>query len=334
MGEFFPKYFFILFVSGFFLAGCNMREDKNQISPLTSGKFAVIQQKIISPKCVTCHSGPSAADGIDLSSYSLIMQSRAVVPHDPEKSSFYLSVAAGRMPKGRERLSQEDQDLIFSWIKDGAKESELQGPSSAQPTFTWISKNILEPKCIVCHNSAKPRGKTDLSSYEALISSEGRKHKPVVSGDAQVSGLYLEVAEHKMPPTPKSLTSQEIDSLSTWITNGALEITPGSPPPSPPGVAPGPPQPTYEWLSKNLLSRRCGNCHGIPFKVANIDFTSYATLMDSKGITMRAVVANSPSQSGIYREILTGHMPPPRKEVSAEETKVIHEWIQSGALKN
>src|SRR5262249_21338913 len=137
---------------------------------------------------------------------------------------------------------------------------------------------------------------------------------PIVAGNPQKSGVYEEIAEDKMPPIPKKLNADELKALHEWIANGAPEVS-GGPVPGPMD----PPTPTYEWLSKFLLGRRCGSCHGIPFKTAKIDFTSYQTLIASKGKSGRALIPNDPEHSTIYIETSTGHMPPKRKTVTESE---------------
>lgn len=323
----------LLVLASFILVSCNSREEKAEISPLEGHRFARIQTAILQPKCVSCHSAASKADGIDLSSYSVLMASGIVIPSKPEASDFYLSLKSGKMPKNGSKISEEELQLVFDWIRNGAGETDTETATGPTPSFQSISSTTLERKCVVCHNSAKPRGKVDLSSFEGLLQSPGNKHKPVVAGNPEASGLFLELHEGKMPPTPRLFNEEELAALYTWIKNGALEVTPGALPQPVPG-APNPPQPTYEWLSRNLLNRRCGSCHGIPYKVGNIDFTSYATLMDSPGIFKKPVVPGNPEESAIYDEPFNQRMPPPRHEVTPDEVDLIRLWILQGAKNN
>jgi mono/diheme cytochrome c family protein len=308
-------------------AACNSHIDKNQ--PAVGGsKYSAIQERIIKPKCLSCHSGVAPADGLDLSSYAGVMSQ--VVAEEPDKSPFYQSVLTGRMPKSRPAISKTDLELIAQWIKGGAKETD-NGLQSMRPTYQWVHKNIFEPRCLVCHNSERPRGHVDFSTYEALIKSTGHDAAPIFPSSIDKSAVYLEVLEQKMPPKPRAITPEEMRVLSDWIVRGAPEFTPGV---IIPGKGePNPPQANYEWLSKNTL-RRCGSCHGVPFKVANVDFTTYQTLIDSPGKETRALVPGDLQKSGIYMEILTGHMPPPQKVLSETELTLLKQWIEAGALNN
>lgn len=207
-------------------------------------------------------------------------------------------------------------------------------PLGSAPTasYAWISKNVFQTRCVVCHNSTVPRGKVDLSSYEGLMSSAGaHDKKPIVAGDADNSVLYREVSEQKMPPAPRKLTAEEQKALGDWILAGAPEKTEGVVLPAP--GQPNPPQANYEWLSKNAL-RRCASCHGAPFRVANVDFTSYATLLASPAKGRRALVPGDPEKSGIFHETSVGDMPPERYGLNEEEVRVVREWIQEGAKNN
>ncbi len=212
-------------------------------------------------------------------------------------------------------------------------QSEVLSPvgEGPQPTFKWVAKNVFDTRCVICHNAAKPRAKVDLSSYEGLVASKGNKLNPIVAGDAEKSGVFIEMNEAKMPPEPKLFSADEIKALETWIAAGAPEKTPGVV--LPPQGAPNPPQANYEWLSANSL-RRCGSCHGIPFKVANVDFTSYATLMASTGKKLKPLTPGDPAHSAIYDEVLRGKMPPKRHGLTPDELKVVQQWINAGALNN
>ncbi len=326
------------------LSACNYERTKNIEDPATTttaSRFAVIQKNIIEPKCLACHSANNPADGINLSTYADVMNSKTVIPGKPQESKLFTSVANGRMPRGRAALPTDEIQLIQKWITDGAHEveNEVGNPvpaPEAVPTYQWISKNVLEKKCLICHNTAKPRGKVDLSSYEALMASTGNKTKPVIAGNAEASTLYLEIEEQKMPPNIKKLDEAEMKALHDWILVGAPApvVTPAPSPVPGPSPTPTPPEPTYAWLSKNVLSRRCGSCHGIPYKLAKIDFTSYETLLGSPGKNGKPLVPSDPEHSTIYTIVQAGHMPPPRKEMTEEEIRIVKQWINEGAKNN
>lgn len=102
--------------------------------------YASIREKILVPKCIDCHSGPNSPHGLDLSSYSKVLDQShfppLVVPGKPEQSSLYSSVSSGKMPKNSASLSSEELDAISTWIKNGARENEDQPAPVPSPTPT------------------------------------------------------------------------------------------------------------------------------------------------------------------------------------------------------
>lgn len=87
-------------------------------------------QPIFTANCVSCHGGTS---GVTLSSYSAVMNSvgtgyetKIVVPGEPDQSPLVDKIEpnpdiGSRMPQGN-ALSDEEINLIRSWIEEGANE--------------------------------------------------------------------------------------------------------------------------------------------------------------------------------------------------------------------
>jgi mono/diheme cytochrome c family protein len=80
--------------------------------------FTSINQTIIQPMCISCHSGAAAPRGVDLSTYSGVVAQ--VVPNNPDSSQLYKSVANGSMPPNGPALSSAQLQQITSWISAGA----------------------------------------------------------------------------------------------------------------------------------------------------------------------------------------------------------------------
>ncbi len=83
-------------------------------------KFAEVKP-IFDQNCAGCHGGRAPKAGIDLSSYSGIMDSRAVTPGNPDRSRIMREIRSGKMPPAGP-LAQELVDKLAKWIADGAKE--------------------------------------------------------------------------------------------------------------------------------------------------------------------------------------------------------------------
>lgn len=84
---------------------------------------------------------------------------------------------------------------------------------------------LLKEKCVACHDPDKVRGGLDVSSYAKLM--EGGASGAVVKpGDADGSRLF-QVVSHKvqpfMPPKSDMIPTKYLDTIKTWISQGAPE---------------------------------------------------------------------------------------------------------------
>ena len=123
--------YLFLFLIGLLLSGCGeIQSYPNQdfinagVAAPTVTTFSVLNQNIIQPLCIACHSGPTASQGIDLSSYSAMMASGVVIAGNSTGSLIYQMVATGLMPQGGPTLSTAQRNEIVneigSWIDAGA----------------------------------------------------------------------------------------------------------------------------------------------------------------------------------------------------------------------
>lgn len=81
-------------------------------------------------------------------------------------------------------------------------------------TFSWISANVLQPKCVSCHGGSNPDARYSLENYTNTL-------KNVVSGNSGTSQLYLKVFNNSMPKGGSSLSTAQKDAIKRWIDNGA-----------------------------------------------------------------------------------------------------------------
>ncbi|MCB0366271.1 MAG: Ig-like domain-containing protein [Bdellovibrionaceae bacterium] len=91
-------------------------------------------------------------------------------------------------------------------------------PPVAEDSYTWISQNILVPKCLSCHSASTHYKGVDYSTYAKTISTGG-----VVSGNPGASKLYTTCQNGSMPKNSGKLSSDQLNALSTWIINGAKQ---------------------------------------------------------------------------------------------------------------
>lgn len=220
---------------GFFLEGCG-KPPGISTGPDTPKKpsptFSFVNSDIIVNKCIRCHDRPP----VDMTSYNSLMKSGVIVAGNFERSSFFIQISTGRMPKNGPPLSDLEIQSVADWIEEGAPDDEPENgppapvptpnptpiptpipqPPGLQPTFSSITANIFSPKCFRCHSGDKPDGKYDLTTYQGAMAD-------IKPGDAEGSKLYMLVANGKMPKKANPLSADELQTVKDWINSGAPE---------------------------------------------------------------------------------------------------------------
>jgi hypothetical protein len=355
------KLYFGVLTSLMIFIGCNFKEYKNQDLDVRTSKeiaqsstFAYLNENILIPKCVACHSAGNASGGVDLSEYSKVI-STVVSPGDPEGSRLYQVCASGQMPKGMARLSDSELQIIYEWIKNGASENSEPGESevsipppsaSASPLpgttpDTGVNPNpissdtrsiqtqILGPKCLSCHSGSNPSAGLNLSRLEFL------RPPIVVPGHPERSTLYRVCENGSMPKGGPPLNQEELKALGQWILSRPTpKPTPkptGTPlPQTTPEVAI---DPTFKSLMDHVLKIRCIECHSGVKPADEIDLTSYQKIIESAAFPP-LVTPFEPEKSSIYVVAKEGTMPKGRARLSKNELGAIEQWIRNGATED
>lgn len=94
----------------------------------------------------------------------------------------------------------------------------------AKSTFKDIEP-ILKRNCVSCHNASVQRGKLRLDTFAETMKG-GESGKVIVAGKANDSLLIMFLDGRKKPLMPfkkAPLPKADIDKLSKWINDGALE---------------------------------------------------------------------------------------------------------------
>lgn len=212
----------------FALCGCNYRIEKVRLEDqrLEGEKwYAWIDRTVFQPRCVSCHGGQKVAAGVNLTSHAAVMASEVVVAGKPEASLLFKAVSEGKMPVGPP-LPQAQVDRIRDWILAGAPgEGTPVKPEEPkpEPTYSWLSKNLFEPKCLKCHTGDAPKGDVDFTTYASLMASEGMLSKAIEPGDPDGSAVMEQIVEELMPPGPNKVSNDIRAALAEWIRKGAPE---------------------------------------------------------------------------------------------------------------
>ena len=90
-----------------------------------------------------------------------------------------------------------------------------------EETFNAAAE-VLERHCLSCHAGSKPKGLLGLESLDAMLKG-GESGSAIVPGKPEQSILidYVQGDQPQMPKTGKPLSSQQIETLKLWITQGA-----------------------------------------------------------------------------------------------------------------
>lgn len=231
----------------FMLTSCNVmfqwdsaETDPNRPSKEMIAKvsFQDVMTGVFQPKCIACH---GSAGGVNLES--------------AESASRYLqkisqsTLIEKRMPKRPyQPLTKEETLLLQAWIEAGGPDSPAvpSGPgqenpgqspppgdgnnppqaSELQPTFESIRKNILVPKCLICHKAGGEVAHIPLSTKSDLIDSP---LEIVIPGNAEESMLMIVLqdgARKPMPPLDSGMTAlseKEKNVIEKWISEGAKD---------------------------------------------------------------------------------------------------------------
>ena len=92
-------------------------------------------------------------------------------------------------------------------------------------TFEDHVKPIFRAKCATCHNTNKKTADLDLTNYTALMQGGG-SGPSIEPGDPEGSYLYLLIthdSEPVMPPNSDRIPDEMINTVRTWIEQGAPE---------------------------------------------------------------------------------------------------------------
>ncbi|MBN2172620.1 MAG: cytochrome c [Bacteroidales bacterium] len=180
--------------------------------------FPILQQN-----CITCHSQPIPAGGLDFNDYenvAFVAQSgqlmgaiRQLPPYTP-------------MPENGPPLTDCEIGLIQKWINDTTFNTG-SGGISCDPDTIYFQNDVLpllQSSCGIagCHDQQSAQDGVVLTSYLSVMQTAG-----VVPFDPQESEIYEVITENdpddRMPPPPAApLNSDQIQIIYKWIAQGAL----------------------------------------------------------------------------------------------------------------
>lgn len=199
---------------------------------------------LFADRCVKCHSGAAAPNGLSLDGYPWALSGAwthsVLIAGDPDGSPLILRARGEMKPRmpldGPPFLSDDEIAMISEWILKGMPEGEAGAvppapvrlrPAPGEPVTFADIELILQRNCIECHSvnsrlNAPPAG-LRLDSLARVLA--GGERIVVVPGNPGLSALWRHVeglAEPRMPKDgPPWLDPEDIRLIHDWIEQGA-----------------------------------------------------------------------------------------------------------------
>lgn len=224
---------------------------------------------IFASRCVVCHSGPHAQNGVVLDSHEAVLKGGrngpVVVPGSARTSELVRRIRGERLPRmpmtGPPFLEPAQIALIEAWIDGGAPAgppaaaaagaapapatSPAAAPATAKPTgpvsYADVAP-ILLGRCVKCHVEngqlgPPPEGYV-LRTHAQTVAAADRAR--VVPGQPLASELLRRIRGQSLPRMPLDgppwLSDEQTALIERWIADGARDET-GRPTAVPAGAA-------------------------------------------------------------------------------------------------
>lgn len=170
--------------------------------------------------CIQCHgvtqqplhSLPDAKN-----SHDIIMSFALVDLHNPDQSALVQKITGGSHNGMPAALATQMEAAIDAWVDEIiARGGTIGGSGELTPTFLSIQQNILQPKCVSCHNPNGTRPNENYTDYASTVNT-GK----ITPGNAAASQMYIECNAGTMPMGGTPLSPTELAVLAQWINEGA-----------------------------------------------------------------------------------------------------------------
>ena len=194
---------------------------------LLTGSLAVADQdsKIVFEKqirpilkqhCFHCHGEEKEVSaGLDLRLRRFLAQGgdsgAAIIPGDPENSLLIEVLRSGQMPEGKDKLPDQEIDLIAKWIQQGAPTARSEPETVAElDAFTeeernwWSLQPIAAPQVPAANELTDSRNPIDRFIARSLQQS-GLTFSPAADARTLIRRLQFDLTG--LPPTPDEITA-------------------------------------------------------------------------------------------------------------------------------
>lgn len=166
-----------------------------------------------------CHDAATAADGVNLTTYTSIINTADVDPYNPQSSDLYEVITENdpdkRMPPPpRNPLNDDQIDAVYLWIMQGALNNYCDeiDCDSINVTYSGTVFPIIQNNCLGCHSGGSPSGGIFLETHANLVA---------VANTGQLLGVIRHQQGYPaMPPSGVQLSDCNIAQIQKWINDG------------------------------------------------------------------------------------------------------------------
>ncbi len=286
--------------------------------------------------CATsgCHNPSSAKEGIVLTSYATVITTGELNLTNPSDSKIYRAMTDGgddRMPPPpADALSYDQTAKVLRWIEQGALNNQCveneQGCDTTAITFYGSVDSIFQKHCYGCHTQPTPASNIDLKNWDDIAR--------IVNNGALI-GSVTHSAGYSPMPKGYNISDCEIAIIVKWANDTTLTDPGGG------GGNPDPCDPDTVYFQNSVLPLLVSNCatsgcHDQTTHKEGVNLTNYTSIINTG-----KVKPGNPSGSKLYKVLFGGEMrdddimpPPPASPFSADQKKIIYDWILQGALNN
>jgi uncharacterized membrane protein len=216
--------------------------------PDTAPTWNDVQSGFFKPNCTKCHSGPDADGGIDLTDYDQvkgnaddILDQVFVERAMPPKPQLYarmteasknlltrwmdagMTPPEGYVPPAPNPSASASASAAPAPLSSPEPVSSPSTPPSPQPVpaitlqpadassaWTRMQNEFFAPFCITCHSGPRPKGRLDLTDFDAAHAAADKIRKTVLE-------------KGSMPPSRirAKMAQGDFDKLQAWLDAGA-----------------------------------------------------------------------------------------------------------------
>lgn len=171
-----------------------------------------------------CHDPLTAEGEVILTSYYYVMQTADVIPFEPWESDLWEKIEddfqSDRMPPPpAPPLNQDQKDLIYNWILQGALNNycDQEDCDSINVTFSETVFPIIQNRCYGCHSGANPSGGISLTNHSQVADAGA-----ISTGNSGslLGSITWTSGNIPMPKNGAQLSECKIAQIRKWIEDG------------------------------------------------------------------------------------------------------------------